>query len=48
MARAAARLKMGYYPLPVNEAKKLRSLLAFSSPSSVIDHALAKVRLCTW
>jgi hypothetical protein len=37
MARAAARLKMGYYPLPLNEAKKLRTLLTFPGPASVID-----------
>jgi hypothetical protein len=35
--RNAARLKMGYYPLPQSEAVKLRSLLSFSDPASVID-----------
>jgi Uncharacterised methyltransferase family (DUF6094) len=35
--RNAARLKMGYYPLPVSEAAKLRSLLSYSEPASVID-----------
>lgn len=35
--RNAARLKMGYYPLPESEAIKLRSLLSFSDPTSVID-----------
>jgi len=35
--RNVARLKMGYYPLPESEAVKLRSLLAFSKPASVID-----------
>jgi hypothetical protein len=35
--RSAARLKMGYYPLPESEGKKLRSLLSFASPASVID-----------
>lgn len=35
--RNAARLKMGYYPLPENEGVKLRSLLAYSQPASVID-----------
>jgi len=35
--RSAARLKMGYYPLPESEGKKLRALLSFASPASVID-----------
>jgi uncharacterized methyltransferase DUF6094 len=32
-----ARLKMGYYPLPEPEGLKLRSLLSFDGPASVID-----------
>jgi tRNA1(Val) A37 N6-methylase TrmN6 len=32
-----ARLKMGYYPLPEAEGVKLRSLLSFAGPASVID-----------
>jgi hypothetical protein len=35
--RNAARLKMGYYPLPESEGKKLRSLLTYTQPASVID-----------
>jgi Uncharacterised methyltransferase family (DUF6094) len=35
--RNAARLKMGYYPLPESEGVKLRSLLSYSRPASVID-----------
>ena len=35
--RSAARLKMGYYPLPETEGKKLRALLSFASLASVID-----------
>jgi tRNA1(Val) A37 N6-methylase TrmN6 len=35
--RNPARLKMGYYPLPESEAKKLRALLSFPQPASVID-----------
>ena len=35
--RNAARLKMGYYPLPEVEGAKLRSLLSFTGPASVID-----------
>ena len=35
--RNVARLKMGYYPLPESEAAKLRSLLTFAQPASVID-----------
>ena len=35
--RNVARLKMGYYPLPVAEGVKLRSLLSFAGLASVID-----------
>jgi Uncharacterised methyltransferase family (DUF6094) len=35
--RNAARLKMGYYPLPEAEGIKLRALLSFTGPASVID-----------
>lgn len=35
--RNAARLKMGYYPLPESEGVKLRSLLTYSQTASVID-----------
>jgi hypothetical protein len=35
--RNAARLKMGYYPLPESEGAKLRSLLVYSQTASVID-----------
>jgi hypothetical protein len=35
--RNVARLKMGYYPLPVAEGVKLRSLLSFDGPASLID-----------
>jgi hypothetical protein len=35
--RNAARLKMGYYPLPESEGVNLRSLLSYSDPASVID-----------
>jgi hypothetical protein len=35
--RNVARLKMGYYPLPVSEGIKLRSVLSYNSPASVID-----------
>ena len=35
--RHAARLKMGYYPLPECEGEKLRSLLTYTQPASVID-----------
>jgi Uncharacterised methyltransferase family (DUF6094) len=40
--RSAARLKMGYYPLPEREGKKLRSLLSFGSPASVIDPCVGR------
>ena len=35
--RNVARLKMGYYPLPEAEGVKLRALLSFAEPASVID-----------
>jgi tRNA1(Val) A37 N6-methylase TrmN6 len=35
--RNVARLKMGYYPLPESEGLKLRALLSFTQPASVID-----------
>jgi hypothetical protein len=37
MARNTARLKMGYYPLPESEAVRIRALLNFSGPASVVD-----------
>ena len=37
MARSAARLKMGFFPLPESEARKIHSLLSFPFPCSVID-----------
>ena len=37
MARNAARLKMGFYPLPESEAVRLRALLEFTGPASVVD-----------
>jgi len=37
MARSAARLKMGFFPLPESEASKIHSLLSFPLPCSVID-----------
>lgn len=42
MARNAARLKMGYFPLPEVEAHKIRSLLSFPGPCSVIDPCAGK------
>src|SRR5271156_6290777 len=35
--RNAARLKMGYYPLPESEGVKLRALLSFPQPASAVD-----------
>jgi hypothetical protein len=35
--RNAARLKMGYYPLPESEGVKLRTLLSYPQTASVID-----------
>ena len=42
MARNAARLKMGYYPLPVSEATRLRALLSFTGPTSVVDPCVGR------
>ncbi len=35
--RNAARPKMGFYPLPESEGVKLRSLLTYTQPASLID-----------
>ena len=35
--RNAGRLKLGYYPLPVNEAQNIRTLLVPSAPYAVVD-----------
>jgi len=37
MARKAARLKMGYYPLPELEARNIHRLLSYPAQASVID-----------
>jgi hypothetical protein len=37
MARSAARLKMGHYPLPEAEARRIWSLLTYPNQASVID-----------
>src|SRR5258707_6038078 len=37
MARSPARLKMGFFPLPETEARRIHSLLSFPFPCSVID-----------
>jgi hypothetical protein len=42
MARNAARLKMGYFPLPEAEAHKIRSLLSFPGLCSVVDPCMGK------
>ena len=35
--RNAGRLKLGYYPLPSDEARNIRSLLVSSAPYAAID-----------
>ena len=35
--RNAGRLKLGYYPLPVEEAQNIRALLISSAPYAAID-----------
>ncbi|MGB6691133.1 MAG: DUF6094 domain-containing protein [Terracidiphilus sp.] len=42
MARNAARLKMGYFPLPEAEARGIGSLLSFSGPCCVVDPCAGK------
>jgi len=42
MARNAARLKMGHFPLPEVEARRIRSLLSYSVPCSVVDPCTGK------
>jgi hypothetical protein len=42
MARNAAKLKMGHFPLPEVEARRIRSLLSFSGPCSVVDPCAGK------
>jgi hypothetical protein len=37
MARSVAKLKMGFYPLPVSEGANLRQLLSFTGSASVVD-----------
>jgi hypothetical protein len=37
MARIAARLKLGYYPLVENEAKRIRQFLQFPNSCAAID-----------
>ena len=35
--RNAGRLKLGYYPLPIEEARNIRALLAPSGPYAAVD-----------
>ena len=35
--RNAGRLKLGYYPLPVDEGRRLRRLIRCEHPFSVLD-----------
>ena len=35
--RNAGRLKLGYYPLPIDEAQNIRALLVSSAPYAAID-----------
>ena len=37
MARPSARLKLGYFPLPIEEAQNIRTLLATSAPYAAVD-----------
>ncbi len=42
MARNSSRLKMGFFPLPEEEARRISSLLSFSGPCSVVDPCAGK------
>ncbi len=37
MSRPFSRIKLGYYPLPVDEARKIGTLLLASEPYAAID-----------
>ena len=37
MARPIARLKLGYYPLPIEEAHNIRTLLLPTAPYAALD-----------
>ena len=37
MSRIKSKLKLGYYPLPEEEAKRTRRFLQFTGPTSVLD-----------
>src|SRR5271157_1058167 len=37
MSRLVSKLKLGYYPLPVQEARHIRALLVASAPYSAVD-----------
>ena len=37
MARPIARLKLGYFPLPIEEAQNIRELLLPTAPYTAID-----------
>jgi hypothetical protein len=42
MARNSSRLKMGFFPLPEEEARRISSLLSFSGLCSVVDPCAGK------
>jgi Uncharacterised methyltransferase family (DUF6094) len=42
MARNSSRLKMSFFPLPEEEARRISSLLSFSGPCSVVDPCAGK------
>src|SRR5271166_3660073 len=37
MSRPFSRIKLGYYPLPIEEARNIRALLMSSAPYAAID-----------
>ena len=37
MSRSSSRLKLGYYPLPIEEARRIRTVLASLAPYAAID-----------
>src|SRR5208337_2727579 len=37
MSRPSSRIKLGYYPLPIEEAQNIRAMLMCSAPYAAID-----------
>ena len=46
MARPIARLKLGFFPLPIEEARNIGALLIASAPYAAIDPSSLTARHC--